>query len=57
MKTICDNCTNYSISPAQTTEVCFAQYEGSKQIRDISDHYIDLRMTGEKNHCKRFKKL
>jgi len=58
MKTICDRCKKYSISLCGTNESCGAFIdEMTKFTYGISKPYIELRMTGEKNHCKEFKRL
>ena len=57
MKIICDKCSNYSVSPCGTNETCFAKFEGSKQIIRMDNNYIEIRMIGEKQNCKSFKKI
>lgn len=58
MKTICDNCRQYEVSPSGTTEICHAFRESSTRFKNgITKDYIDLRMTAEKTHCKEFKKF
>ena len=57
MKRICDNCQNLQVSPGGTTETCWAKHEGSRVIIDMPQQYIDLRMEGDKQNCKRFKRI
>ena len=58
MTTICDKCTNYSVSFCGTSETCFAFHSRqTKFTNEITKDYIEQRMTAEKKHCKEFKKL
>jgi hypothetical protein len=57
MKTICDKCDKYNVSQCGTRETCNAIFDGSKHIISMDKIYVEGRMTGEKNHCKSFKKI
>ena len=58
MVTICDKCRKYSISECGTNETCEAFIDEMTKFKyGITKPYIELRMTGEKRHCKEFKKL
>ena len=57
MRTICDKCDNYEVSPCGTKELCHAKLQGSRVSPWMMDEYITERMKGEKNNCKAFKKL
>lgn len=56
-KRICDNCSNLHQNNNQTVEFCWAYLEGSKFISDMPKDYINERLEGNKNNCKRFKKI
>jgi len=56
-KRICDRCNNFHVSQCGSTEVCYANLRGSQVIPLLTEFYIELRITGEKNNCKEFEKL
>ena len=58
MRTICDRCDKYEVSPSGTTETCHAFRERANRFTyGITKDYIEERMIGEKSHCKEYKKI
>jgi hypothetical protein len=55
---ICDSCYNYSVSLCGTSEICSAFIDNQTRFtNEITKEYIEERMIGNKNNCKRFKKM
>lgn len=55
---ICDRCNKYEVSQDGTRELCHAFFECQTRFKNgITKDYIELRMSGEKNNCKEFKKI
>lgn len=58
MKTICDRCDKYEVTPCGTIERCSAFIDRSNRfINGITKPYIEERMIGNINHCKEFKPI
>jgi len=54
MKTICDNCDNYSVSPGGCSESCW-EYKDNPFY--LTRGYFEDRSEGNKKSCKAFKKI
>lgn len=58
MKTICDRCTKYEVTPCGTNEICHAFRECTTRFKfGITKDYIEERIVGEKKHCKEYKSI
>jgi len=53
-KTICDNCSNYEVTPNGCSEVC---HINAKYPHDLSDWYFEQRRDGVNTTCKDYSSL